>query len=205
MVSIIICKFRLEIYLLCCGPPKIFHGPQKFDFYPWLPFNVAWPPGWPLGPRLGTPDLNGLFLGKMNWTGRSWILRVDQVFLIFETHLEIEVRTAQCFCNRKARRVDAIDSVFRYGSTRYISFHQKPFPCSDFDETLHTSSPYHSPGSFFSDFEFSKYISKLWAPSQMKVHIYNLFQYSKKEVISHIKKPSAWKKVAPHHSFVTQK
>ena len=39
----------------------------------------------------------------------------------------------------------------------------------------------------------------------MKVNIYNLFQYSKKEVVSHIKKPSAWKKVAPHHSFVPQK
>ena len=34
---------------------------------------------------------------------------------------------------------------------------------------------------------------------------FSLFQYSKKEVISHIKKPSAWKKVAPHHSFVPQK
>ena len=50
MVSIIICKFRLEIYLLCCGPPKIFHGPPKFDFVPVAPLQCPVAPGGHMAP-----------------------------------------------------------------------------------------------------------------------------------------------------------
>ena len=33
-------------------------APQNSILYPWPPFNVPWPPGGLLGPRLGTPDVN---------------------------------------------------------------------------------------------------------------------------------------------------
>ena len=55
MVSIIICKFRLEIYFLCCGPPKIFHGPPKFDFVPVAPLQCAVAPRGATWPPVGNP------------------------------------------------------------------------------------------------------------------------------------------------------
>ena len=33
-------------------------APQNSIFYLWPPFNVPWPPGGPLGTRLGTPELH---------------------------------------------------------------------------------------------------------------------------------------------------
>ena len=32
-------------------------APQNSILYPWPPFNVLFPPGGPLGPRLGTPEV----------------------------------------------------------------------------------------------------------------------------------------------------
>ena len=37
-------------------------APQNSILYPWPPFNVPWPPGGPLGPRLGTPGLESPIL-----------------------------------------------------------------------------------------------------------------------------------------------
>ena len=36
--------------------------PQNLILYPWQPFNGPWPPGGPLGPRLGTPHLGELLI-----------------------------------------------------------------------------------------------------------------------------------------------
>ena len=52
--------------------------------------------------------------------GLIWILRVDPVFMKFETHLKIEVRTGIgsflgiLKCNRKGRRVNVMYSLLRY-------------------------------------------------------------------------------------------
>ena len=60
------------------------------------------------------------FPSKVKWTGRNWILPVHQVFLMIETQLKIKLRTGtvsflrRLKCNRKAHRVDAMDSVLMY-------------------------------------------------------------------------------------------
>ena len=63
---------------------------------------------------------SGRFPDKMNCTGAQLDLAIYPVFLKFETHFKIEVRSCTgsyhriLKCNRKSRRVDVIESVMRY-------------------------------------------------------------------------------------------
>ena len=69
MVSIIICKFRLEIYLLCCGPPKIFHGPPKFDFVPVAPLQCPVAPRGATWPPVGNPYYRRMEMFNISMSG----------------------------------------------------------------------------------------------------------------------------------------
>ena len=71
---------------------------------------------------------SGRFPAKWIGLGRSRILQVYPVFLKFETHLKMYVRTdRESFheilkCNWKARHVDKMESVLRHAWTQYACY-----------------------------------------------------------------------------------